>query len=1096
MIRKSTFIKIAGLLFLFFSMASVSFSQVTSSSISGIVADNNGELLPGATVAVEHLPSGSKYGSITDVNGRYFIPAVRVGGPYKITVSFVGFRTEVVEGVTANLGSTANVNFKLADDSQTLDEVVIKSSRSDVFSSERTGAATTIGKEAIAALPTVGRSINDFTRLTPQSSGKSFSGQDSRLNNITIDGAVFNNGFGLGDQPGARTGVAPISLDAIEEIQVNVAPYDVRQSGFTGAGVNAVTKSGTNEFSGSLFYLTQKNSKTYFGSKVKGEELPLNYPSKEVLGFRLGGPLVKNKLFFFVNGEFEKFSSPATTWVANRGQSGSNVTRVLASDLDRVSSQMEKLGFATGPYENFNLNTIGNKFLARLDWNINEKNKFNIRYSMLDGGTDNLISNSNSAGFGPRRTVSDAMSYKNSGYILNEDIKSLIGELNSTISNSLANTLIVGFTSNNEDRAYFSSPAIPTIDIQEDGKTYISAGFDPFTPNNLLNYRTLQLADNLTFFKGSHTITAGVAVENLKSNNSFYAASNGVYVFNSVNDFMAATDAYLANPASPAAVATLRRFEYRYAFTDAAVPPLQVVNATTPGVYIQDDYQVTPNLKVMAGLRLDVPFLKQTSLENTYVSGVDFKDETGATVRYNTGKLPSGNPLWSPRVGFNLDVKGDKTTQVRGGSGIFTGRPPFVWLSNQVGNNGVLSGFTRQDNVSNVAFTLDPSIYKPAGTDPYAAGTTFDIAIADQNYKFPQVWRTNLAVDQKLFAGIIGTAEFIFNKNINAVYYINANLKDPVGTFSGPDDRLRYNGSSSANRLDSRIVRNIVLKSTNQGYGYSTTFKLERPFTNGFYAMAAYNFGVNKDLTSAGSIASGSYEGNTTVNGNNNPVLSFSDNDQRHRVISSLSYKLNYGNKVGGSTQFSLFYEGRNQGRYSYVYSGDMNQDGISNNDLIYIPNSASELKFLDLTTAGKTFTAAQQQEAFDKYINQDPYLSAHKGEYAERNGALLPWIHQIDLGVVQNINVKVSDKVNTLQVRFDILNFGNMLNNNWGSYTNFVQNRILTAAGVDATGVPQFRMSTQTIDGEAQLLQDSFLPSISTASVWRAQLGLRYIFN
>ncbi len=1094
MIKKSTFAKMAGSLLLFFFSISL-FAQVTTSGISGSVTDNKGEALPGATIVAVHVPSGTKYGTVTDIEGRYVMPAVRVGGPYRISATFVGFQAESVEGVTANLGSSANVNFKMAEDGQTLQEVVVRSSKSDVFSSERTGAATTIGKEAIAALPTVGRSINDFTRLTPQSSGKSFSGQDSRLNNITIDGAVFNNGFGLGDQPGARTGVAPISLDAIEEIQVNVAPYDVRQSGFTGAGVNAVTKSGTNELSGSVFYMTQKNSKTYFGSKVKGEELPLNYPSKEILGFRLGGALVKNKLFFFLNGEFEKFSSPATTWVANRGQSGSNVTRVLASDLDLVSAQMSKLGFETGPYENFNLNTVGNKFLARLDWNINDKHKFNLRYSLLDGGSDQLISNSNSAGFGPRRTVSDAMSYRNSGYIINEDINSLIGELNSTLSNKLANTLIVGFTANNEDRAYFSSPVVPTIDIQEDGKTYISAGFDPFTPNNLLNYRTIQFADNLTYFAGKHTLTAGVAVENLVSNNSFYAASNGVYVFNSVADFISATDAYLTNPSSPESVATLRRFEYRYGFSNDPVPPLQIVKATTPGIYFQDDFQVTPNFKVMAGLRVDVPILEQTALENTYVSGVTFRDENGADVKYNTGVMPSGNPLWSPRLGFNLDVKGDKSLQIRGGSGIFTGRPPFVWLSNQVGNNGVLSGFTRTDNSTN-AFTLDPSIYKPAGSDPYAAGTTFDIAVADPNYKFPQVWRTNIAADKKLPLGIIATTEFILNKNINAVYYINANQKPSVGEFVGPDNRPRYNGNSTQNRLDSRIVRNIVLNSTNKGYGYSASIKLEKPFTKGFFAMAAYNFGVNKDLTSAGSIASGSFEGNTTVNGNNFPELSFSDNDQRHRVISSLSYKLNYGGKFGGSTQLSLFYEGRNQGRYSYVYSGDMNQDGISNNDLLFVPAKASDLTFTTLTTGGKTFSPEEQAAAFDAFINQDSYLSQNRGSYTERNGAMLPWIHQVDLGIVQNINVNVANKVNTFQVRFDILNFGNMLNNNWGSYTNFVQNRVLTAVSPTAAGVPQYRLSTQTIDGQTQLIQNSFLPSISTASVWRAQLGLRYIFN
>jgi hypothetical protein len=1094
--QKTTFLRNAGMLLLGLVMTFTAFSQVTSSSISGIVTDGAGESLPGATVVAVHIPSGSKYGTMTDINGKYVMPSVRVGGPYKVTVSFVGFKEQTKEGIIANLGTTANVNFKLSDNSASLDEVVVRSTRSDVFSSDRTGAATTIGKEAINALPTIGRTINDFTRLTPQANGKSFGGQDSRLNNITIDGAVFNNGFGLGDQPGARTGIAPISLDAIEEVQVNVAPFDVRQTGFTGAGVNAVTKSGNNRFEGSLFMLTRNDKKAFIGRKANGEDVAISNFDKKVYGFRLGGPIIKDKLFFFANAEFEKQTSPGTTWLANRGQTGSNVTRVTASDLDLVSAQMAKLGFITGPYEGFNLNTIGNKFLARIDWNINDKNKFNIRYSKLDGGSDNLISNSNSAGIGPRRTNADAMSYLNSGYILNEDLNSVIAELNTTISNNLANNIILGYTVNNEDRAYLGgSGVIPTIDIQEGGKTYISAGFDPFTPNNLLNYNTLQFFDNLTYYKGKHTITAGLAVERFRSNNSFYSASNGVYVYNSVADFIKATDAYLANPSNPAAVVSTRRFEYRYDFSGSAVPPLQKVEAWTPGVYLQDEFQIKPNFKLSLGLRVDVPILTQTALENTYISGVSYKDENGAAVKYNTGVMPSGNPLWSPRVGFNWDVKSDKTFQIRGGSGVFTGRPPYVWLSNQVGNNGVLSGFTRTDNATNIPFTLDPTRFRPSTVDPYAAGTTFDIAVADPSYKFPQVWKTNIAADYKLPGGIIATGEFIFNQNINAVYYINANLKDPAGKLTGVDNRLLYNGSSTANRLDTRTVRNIVLKSTNQGYSYSATAKLEKPFANGLYAMIAYNHGVSKDLTSAGSIASGSYEGNATVNGNNKPEIAFSDNDLRHRVIGSVSYKKAYGGQFGGSTQVSLFYEGRTQGRYSYVAAGDLNLDGISNNDLIFIPKNATDLNFATLTAGGKTFTAAEQAAAFDKFIEQDAYLSKNRGSYAQRNGALLPFYNSVDLGIVQEFFVKAGDVRNTFQVRFDILNVGNLLNNKWGVLNNIVQNRPLTVRSV-TNGVPTYSLSTQTIDGQTALLRDSFAPNLSTSSVWGAQLGLRYIFN
>lgn len=1077
-------------------------AQVTSSNISGVVTDDKNESLPGATIIAVHVPSGTKYVAVSDVNGRYILPFVRVGGPYKVTVSFVSFKEQSKEGINANLGTSANVNFKLLNTENQLDEIVIKSDKSDIFSSGRTGASTTIGKEAISSMPTIGRTINDFTRLTPQASGKSFGGQDTRLNNITIDGAVFNNGFGLGDQPGARTGISPISLDAIEEVQVNIAPFDVRQTGFTGAGINAVTRSGNNKFQGSLFTMLRSNSKAFIGTKADGQTVNISEFKKNVYGFRLGGPIIKDKLFFFVNTELESLTSPGTTWLANRGQTGSNVTRVLATDLDGVSAQMAKLGFATGPYENYNFKTTGNKFLARLDWNINQKNKFNIRFSKLDGGSENPISNSASAGSGNRSQSANAMSFFNSGYVLNEDYFSTLAELNTNISSKLSNNLIIGYTDNNEDRAYLSDKVFPTIDILDgNNRTYISSGFDPFTPNNLLNYNTFQVFDNLTYYSGKHTITGGVALERFVSNNSFYSASNGVYVFNNLADFYKATDAYIANPGDPKSDVKLNAFQYRFDFGGGAVPPLQTMRATTPGVYLQDEYQVKPNLKLTLGLRVDVPIVDQTSLENTVVSKLPFLDERGSSQNYNTGKLPTNNPLWSPRVGFNWDVKNDKTIQVRGGTGVFTGRPPFVWLSNQIGNNGILSGFT--NNATNVQFTLDPAKYKPATADPYAAAT-FDIAVADQNYKFPQVWKSNLAVDYKLPGGVIATGELLYSKNINAVQYVNTNLNPASRVFEGPDKRPRFAGGT-ANRVNSRVTNNIVLKSTDAGYSYSATIKLEKPFNNGFYAMGAYTFGETKDLTSAGSIAFGSWTGNSIYSSPNTPELSYSNFDQRHRAIAALNYKLNYGGDFGGSTTFSLFYEGRNLGRYSLGYAGDMNLDGVFNNDLMFVPNNGTDMTFLPLTvtsvvnnvSTSTVFSPQQQAEAFDKFISSNSQLNALRGTNVSRNGLTLPWYNSADIGILQEVKLKSGQNENALQIRFDILNVANLFNDKWGVLKNTSTRFPLSSAGVNATsGVPQFRMATQQVDGKPVLLKDSYLPSISTGSVWGAQLTLRYIFN
>lgn len=1093
----------------FFMGAPSAQAQVTTSSINGIVKDDKGSELPGATVVAIHVPSGSKYGAVTNEKGRYILPAVRVGGPYTVTVTFVGFKEKSKADIYANLGTSANVDFSLTDESTQLQEIVVTTSRSDVFSSERTGAATTVGKEALAALPTIGRTINDFTRLTPQASGTSFGGQDNRLNNITVDGAVFNNGFGLGGQPGARTGVAPISLDAIEEVQVNVAPFDVRQSGFTGAGVNAVTRSGTNEVSGSAFTQWRNEGDLYLGRTAKGQNIAINKFNKNVYGFRLGGPIIKNKLFFFVNAELEKRVDPGTTWLAkNSSRTGTNVTRVEEADLQRVSQLMQsKFGYETGAYEGFNLDTKGNKFLARLDWNINDNHKFNVRMSVLDGGSENVISNSNSIGQGNRSRLQTSMSYKNSGYILNEDLISVIGELNSTLmKGKAANNLIVGLTSNNEDRAYLS-PLFPSIDILNGSSTYISVGMDPFTPYNLLNYKTFQFTDNFTYFAGKHTLTAGLSVERFTSNNSFYSASVGAYIFNSLADFETAINAYTPGsvivPGTTQSPVTIGRFQYRYSLQGNDLP-LQTLKVLYPGLYFQDEFQALPNLKVTFGLRADIPFFAKTGFENPAIAAMTFKDETGASVKYSTAKLPDAKPLWSPRVGFNWDVRNNKMTQVRGGTGVFTGRPPFVWISNQLGQNGVLSGLVDVTSTKAYPFTTDPSVYKPA-SGPTGA-ITYDINVTDPNYKFPQVWKSNLAVDQKLPYGMILTLEGIYNKNVNATYYIDANKEAATATFTGPDNRPRYPGSgltgtaqSNANRINDNVVQNLVLRKSNKGYGYSLTAKLEKPFSKGFYAMVAYNYGQTKDLGSPGSTAVTSYTNLISARGSNYVDLTYSDNDQRHRAIASLSYKLNYGGKLGGSTQISLFYEARNQGRYSFIYSNDMNGDGLIN-DIIYIPKSSSELKFAALTigsgATAKTYSPEEQATLFDKFINQDAYLSANRGKYMDRNSGLFPWVKRADLSIVQEFFVKTGNKKNIIQLRADILNVGNLLNDKWGVGFTQVNNRPLTLASVNATGEPVYRMATQTKNGVTIPIEDTYINGTGTIDVWQAQFGIRYIFN
>ncbi|MCU0323943.1 MAG: carboxypeptidase regulatory-like domain-containing protein [Spirosomaceae bacterium] len=1105
MMRKSTFLRLAFSLIASILFAVQGFGQVTTSSISGNVTDDKGEGLPGATVVAIHVPSGTKYGTVTNVTGRYTIPAVRIGGPYKVTTSFVGYKDLSKEGIITSLGSTANVDFKMAEEGKVLEEVVVSATRSDIFSSERTGASTTINKQALQALPTIGsRSINDFTKYNPQGNGRSFGGQDSRLNNFTIDGSVFNNGFGLGSesQAGGRTNSTAISLDAIEEVQVNVAPFDVRQSGFVGAGLNAVTRSGTNEVQGSVYHSFRNNGKSFVGTEARGLPVTIGTFDEKIYGFRLGAPIIKNKLFIFVNGEFQRRTQPALSFVAQGSTNPGNPTRVTKADIDGLSSFMQsKFGYETGPYEAYDDETTSDKFLARLDYNINDKHKATVRYTFHNSQDYVLISNSASAGFG-NRINANSMSFRNSGYFIQDNTRSIVAELNSTFGGKAANNFIIGYDYQNEDRAY-AGAMFPTIDILQNNQTYMSVGFDPFTPSNKLNYGTFHITDNYTLFKGKHTITLGTNYENYKSNNLFFPASNGVWVFNSLADFYAS-----ANGNKDIVVNT---FQYRYSALEGAAEPLQVLKVNKFDLYAQDDFQATRNFKLSYGVRASVIAFGNTALENRTISAQTYRGLDGSPYKVNTGTLPDPKILWEPRVGFNWDVNGDRTTQIRGGSGIFTGRPPYVFISNQIGNNGILTGFIEQRNTRAFPFVQDPTVYRPATP---TLPTTFDIAATDANYRFPQVWKTNIAIDQKLPFGLVGSVEFLYNKFLNSVLYFDANLEPAVANFTGPDTRARFPGSgltganlTNALRINDNVSRAAMLTSKTAGENISLTFKLEKPWTKGFYGMLAYTYARTRDLMSAGSIASGSWTGARSVNGNNNLGLSYSDFDIPHRVVGALSYRLDYGGQFGGSSQVSIGYVGGiGTGRYTYAIAGDMNGDGVAGNDLLFVPNRASDLTFVNTTVAGVTYTPAQQAEAFDRFIDQDPYLSKMRGRYTERNGAMLPWLNQYDLSFIQEFYVKVGGKRNTIQVRADIQNFANLLNSDWG-VGQFVSNTTpLVFASVSATGVPQYRFNTQTTrtlnsDGKTttsttSLLKDSFQNRSGAGDVWNAQLTLRYIFN
>ena len=1096
---KQKFMKKTVLLMLLFLTTMFSgFAQVTTSAISGVVKTEDGGTLPGATVQVIHVPTGTKYGATTNQAGKYVIPAVRVGGPYKIVVSFVGFKSGVLDDINTSLGVTTNADLLLVEEATALGEVVVTAApRNGTFSKERTGAAQQFSRRELTSVPITGaRTIDGITKYNPFGNGSSFGAQDSRLNNFTIDGSQFNNNFGLGSsaQAGGRTGASAISLDAIDQLQVNVAPFDIRQSGFTGAGINAVTRSGSNEIEGSVYQTQRDNSSRYVGNSARGVDVTASEFNEKVQGFRIGAPIIKNKLFIFGNYESINRTEPGTNWISEGSPlSGNQVSRVKYEDMKTLSDFMrEKFNYETGAWEGYSNTNASKKFLIRTDWNINDKNKLTARYVHHNSDAEINISNSLSAGAGNRTTQYNAMSFQNSGYVIMDNTRSAVLELNSKLSNTLHNNLIVSYDKQIEDRAY-RSQMFPTIDIREGSATYTSVGFDPFTPGNQLNYWTFNVTNNVTKYLDKHTLVGGFNYQKYQSNNLFYPASNGVYVFNSLADFYTAANQSLANGGTPSAFAPAR-FQLRYSALPGAVDPLQVLKTDRLDFYVQDEFDATENLKLTFGLRSNIISFGNTALENSAVSAMTF----AGGEKFNTGVMPKTQVLFEPRFGFNYDVKGEKKTQIRGGSGIFTGRPPYVFISNVIGNNGVLTGFIDVSgaNASAYGFTTNPNQYFVPSTPTLPS--TFDLALIDPNYKMPQVWKNNLAVDQKLpWLGLVASVELLYNNTINAVHYYNANLEAPVGTLGGVDARPRFAGNDAGVRVNDNVSMAAVLTNRDGAYSQSATFKLEKPVSNGLWGYVAYTTAKAEDFMDAGSIASGSWQGARSVGGNNDLGLSLSSNLVRNRIVGLLGYRLDYGSKRGGATTFTLGYVGQQGNPFSYTVAGDLNGDRVSNNELVFVPEKGSDIKFSSLTVNGVTYTPEQQQAAYDAFISQDPYLSTRRGQYAERNALDLPYLHRFDLSIAQDVFVKIGGKRNAFQIRADILNFGNMLNNEWGVSQRAGAPQLLNFVSRDANNVPTYRLATQRdAGGNTYLAKDTYMYNSSVFDVWTAQLGIRYTFG
>ncbi len=1078
---------------------------VTTGSLHGVVTDAQQQAVPGASVIAIHLPSGTSYEATSRADGRFSIPGMRVGGPYSVTVAYTGaartaFEPQTQENVEINLGVATDLAFTVQPIA--VAEVVVVTAQSDtVFSSNRTGAATTVSRELIATLPTVSNRLESYVRLTPQMGGNmQFAGQDSRMNNITVDGSYFNNSFGLGNTPGDRTNVAPISPDAIEQVQVSVAPYDVRQGNFVGAGINSVTRSGANQFRGSAFYQFRDNGMV--GTEAKG--LAFNPGTFDFTNYGgwASGPILKNRIFFFGNIEDEGLTEPGTTFRANLGgeAAAGSVTRVLASDLDALNSFLSsRLNYQTGPYQNYEHQTPGQRYLIKGDYNLNNNNKVSFRYNQLDSNDDVLLSNSTSLGFGNRRTSTFALNFQNSNYQILENIKSGIGELNSTIGNTIANSLIVGYTTNDESRASRGSffPFVDILDGAGGTSTYTSFGFEPFTPNNELRYKTFQLQDSLTRFGNRHSLTFGASFERYESENVFFPGSQSVYAYNSLADFYADANGHLANPNRTTSPVTLRRFQVRWNNIPGLEKPLQPLEVIYVGGYAQDEWAPRDDLKLILGLRLDVPYFGDTGYANANADALMFRDETGAAVQYSTAQLPDPNVLWSPRAGFNWDVSDDRSTQIRGGTGIFTGKPAYVWISNQIGNTGVLTGFEQLDNTTARPFNPDPNRYKPTNVTG-APASSYELSVTNPDFKFPQLWRSNVGLDRRLPWGVTGTAEFLYNKDVNGIYYINANLPAAQASFTGADSRTRWTN----NRINAAVANTIVMKNQNVGSSWNIAGSANKNFGSGFLRVA-YSYGEAKNTIDPGSIAFGSWTANQHPNDPNNPGVGFARSSPGHRFYAAGSYRREYFGF--GATAVSVFWEARHSippgadsGNTSYVFSGDLNNDGGIANDLIYIHRDISEMNFQPFTVGTRTFTAAEQAQAWNAFIEQDNYLRQNRGRYAERGAVFLPMVRRMDLSISQDVFTNLAGRRHRFQIRADFLNFGNVLSSSWGVGQRLISNSPLIVptlaqgGAVDAQGRAQYRL--RTINNE--LMTRSLEYTSELFDVYRIQISLRYFFN
>lgn len=1052
---------------------------VTTAALTGVVSGGDGQSLSTANVEAVHVPSGTRYRATVTSSGRYSLPNMRIGGPYRITVTSIGFEPRSESDVNLGLGQTLRLDFRLKRQAVELTGVTVNAERDQVLNSGRTGASMIIGEAQVAVTPSIKRSTRDLTRLDPRSDGNmSFGGRNWLYNNISVDGSYFNNPFGLDDPaPGGQTNAEPVPYDAVAEVQVSLAPFDVREGGFTGANINTVTKSGTNALRASAYSFARNDA--FQGNTVSGSKVVANPDlSYNQSGLAIGGPVVKDKLFFYLNGEIERTKDPGSNFVASTGgATGLGISRVQASVMDAIRQRMiSGYGYDPGPYEGYFFRTDNDKLIAKLDWNISGSQNLSFRFNYLDAkrdlGPHPFVLSFGNTGRGPNES---SLPFYNSGYAINNNLYSYALEHNSR-STRFANRFFASYNRFRDFREPFSAD-FPTIDIGEGGVTYTTVGHEPFSIHNILDQDVLQLTNNLSYFRGKHVFTGGMNFESFDFFNSFNIFRHGVFflpafipvgsTYGSLDEFFAAT----------APGPNKKNFN---GMIGGGPFKGEEIHVGQFSLYAQDELLATDRLKLTYGMRVDFPLYFTDPVDNPFSRSLKALDENGQTEVVDQSKLPNAKPIFSPRVGFNLNAAGDRSTQIRGGSGIFTGRVPFVWVGNVISNPGA-----------------NPNL--ASGTTPIATRhnsilqQSFDLNSMDTDFEWPQVWTTDFAVDQRLPWGMLGTFELIYGKDLKGVYVRNADLRAPLRTL--PDGRPYYGGFGN-NELNPDGGSGIyVIDNTDDGYSFNATGQLRKSFSRNIDASIGYNFLDARNSLRSSEIASVLWSQQPNSGNPNRPERSYSEFGQRHRFVGTASYSKAWSSRF--RTQVGMFAEvaegnrfgGAGGNRYSFIYSGDVNGDGQGGNDLIFIPASKGDIIFDPLVSGGQTVSPDEQWNRLNAFIEQDDYLKNHRGSIAQRFGAVNPWYSNVDLRVLQDVAFLRGAQKHGVQITLDVLNVANLINSDWGvrKVASASATSPLSLNRFNAAGAPVFNFTGPT---------QTFIDDPGLFSRWRAQLGVRLIYN